>query len=100
MEIEQIKEAIISWDSMLSQRMKKYIHYRSMRNFVFHYDEIQNKKTQDKICFLLSEYIEEVMANDYDFEAGSSYDLARKYLSKLSDYYREYSNFIGVIKIK
>jgi len=100
MEIEQIKETIMAWDTMLSQRMKKYIHYRSMRNFVLHYDEIQSQNVQDKISLLLSDYIKEVEGSDYDFDAESSYYLARKYLSKLSEYYKEYSNFIGVLKIK
>ena len=100
MEIEQIKEIILSWDSMLSQRMKKYIHYRSMRNFVFHYDEIDNEKVKNRISNLLTEYIAEVNQNDFDFEAESGYFLAKKYLSPLSDYYKEYLGFTGVMKIK
>ena len=90
----------MAWDTMLSQRMKKYIHYRSMRNFVSHYDDIQSQIARETISILLSEYVKEVQENDYDFDVDSSYHLARKYLSKLSEYYREYSNFIGVLKIK
>jgi hypothetical protein len=100
MSIEQIKETILSWETMLSKRMKKYIHYRSMRNFILHFDDIKNSKVQEKILALLSEYIEEVKTNHYDFEAESSYHLARKYLSDLSDYFREYSNFMQVIKVQ
>lgn len=100
MEIEQIKETIISWDTMLSQQMKKYIHYRSMRNFVSHYDEVKNVRAKEKICSLLSSYIEEVKANDYSFEGYSSGDLAKKYLFELAEYYREYSNFMRGIRIQ
>jgi hypothetical protein len=100
MEVEQIKETIISWESMLSKRMKKYIHYRSMRNFILHFNDVTNSKAQEKILTLLSEYVEEVKANDYDFEAESSYHLARKYLGNLSDYFREYSNFMRVLRIQ
>jgi hypothetical protein len=35
---------------------------------------------------LLSDYIEEVRTSDYDFETESSYHLARKYLTELSNY--------------
>ena len=100
MEMTEIKEIILSWDEMLSKRMKKYIHYRSMKNFVLHYDEIKSDVAKEKICFLLSDYIDEVRASDYSYEGESSFQLARNYLSKISEYYREYSNFTGLLKVK
>ncbi len=100
MGINEVKETILSMDTLISERMKKYIHYRSIRNFVIHYDEIQSGAAKEKIRSLLEEYIEEVKAYDYDFEGEASLQLARKYIAKISGYYREYSNFMGIIKIQ
>ncbi len=100
MNIIESREAILSLDEMLSERMKKYIHYRSMRNFVLHYDEIESPLARENINVLLSEYIEEIKANDYDFESEASFQLARKYLFKLSSYYKEYSNFTVLIRMQ
>ena len=100
MEIDEVKEVILSFDTLLSERMKKYIHYRSMRNFCLHFDEIESNVTQEKIRMLLSEYIEEVKANDYDYDGEASLQLARKYLFKISDYYREYSSFVVLMRVK
>src|ERR1700722_10544020 len=100
MNIIESREAILSLDEMLSERMKKYIHYRSMRNFVLHYDEIESPLARESISALLSEYIEEIKSNDYDFEGESSFQLARKYIFKLSDYYKEYSNFMVLMRMQ
>lgn len=100
MEIAEITETILSLETMISERMRKNIHYRSMRNFVLHFEEISSEKAREKVHRLLEGYIEEVRAHDYDFERDSSYQLARKYLSPLSGYYKESSNFMGFIGIK
>jgi len=101
MDIYEIKETVISWDGLLSERMKKYIHYRSIRNFVLHFDEIKSEKARERICSLLTDYIEEVREKDYDLSGkGESLALARKYLSTIGEYYREYSNFMSVLEIK
>src|SRR5450432_3723784 len=85
---------------MLSNRMKKYIHYRSMRNFVIHFDEIKNSIAQETIENLFSEFIEEIQEKDYEFEGSSSFELARKYVFNISPYYREYSNFMVLMTIQ
>jgi hypothetical protein len=101
MEFTEIQETIFSFDSLLSERMKKYIHYRSIRNFVRHFDEIKAEKARARVCKILSDYIEEVRENDFDFSGkGEGLQLARRYLSPLADYYKEDSNFMVVLKIK
>jgi hypothetical protein len=100
MNINDSKKAILSLECMLSETMKKYIHYRSMRNFVLHYDEIESPPARENVNVLLSEYIEEIKASNYDFKGEASYQLARKYLFNLSGYYKEYSNFMVVMRIQ
>ncbi len=45
-------------------------------------------------------YAEEVIANNYNFDRKSAYDLADKYLSKLSPYYRDMLNFSARLQFK
>jgi hypothetical protein len=98
-ELAEAKETILSLDTLLSDRMKKYIHYRSMRNFVLHYHEIQSEIAKEKIRVLFSEYIKELRAGDYNFEGEASYDLARNYIFVISKYYKEYSKFMAYMRI-
>src|ERR1700721_1040383 len=100
MEFEEIKEIILSLEDTISERMRKYIHYKSMRNFVNHFYEIQNDRARYRIAELLSEYIEEIKAVGYDFDVYSSTDLAKKYLFNIAEYYREKPGFMRVIKIQ
>src|ERR1700721_1142498 len=98
MEFEEIKEIILSLEDTISERMRKYIHYKSMRNFVNHFYEIQNDRARYRIAELLSEYIEEIKAVGYDFDVYSSTDLAKKYLFNIEKSYPKNQGFLGKIK--
>ena len=101
MEFAEIKNTILSFEDLLSERMKRYIHYKSMRNFVVHFDEIQGALTRGKIIKLLSSYIEDVRAKDYDFsDKEEGLQLARKYMPTLSGYFKDESNFMAKPSLK
>ena len=100
MDFVEIKKFIMSLDTLLSEKMKNNIHYRSMRNFVYHFDEIPDNLAKEKIRKLFSEYIEEIREKDYFFEGKESTKLARKYLFVISSFYREYSNFAVIRKLE
>jgi hypothetical protein len=100
MEIGETRDAILGLEPILSERMKSNIHYYSIKNFVMHFDEIKSEIAKRNICLLLSQYLDEIKSNEYDFYGIERLQLARKYLSQLSGYYREYSGFVGLIKIK
>lgn len=99
MTIEETKAAILSWDEMLPPKMKNRIHYRSMRNFVSHFDEITNRNRQIEILNTLNNYVEEVQANDYSFDYRESIRLATTYMFPIVPYYREYANFVAVLQV-
>ena len=99
MEIDNAKETILSLDTLLSEKMKKYIHYRSMRNFVLHYEEIKSPDAQDKISRIFSEYAGDLHAHNYDFEGEASYMLARNYIFPISKYYTKYSDFMARLRV-
>ena len=100
MTIDQVIHTIISWDTLLSKGMKKYIHYYSMRNFAIHYPEIPDQEALKHISDLLTLYVEEVIANNYNFNSKSGYYLGEKYLNKLSPYYRSMLNFNSRLQFK
>jgi hypothetical protein len=100
MTIDQVIHTIISWDTLLSKGMKKYIHYYSMRNFAIHYPEIPDQEALKYISDLLTLYVEEVIANNYNFNSKSGYYLGEKYLNKLSPYYRSMLSFSSRLQFK
>jgi hypothetical protein len=101
MEFNEIKDIILSYDDLLSWEMKKYMHYRSIRNFVDHFDEIKGVKAQLSVCNLLSGYIEDAQMNDFDFsDRIKCRQLVRKYLWPLADYYKEDSKFMGRLSLQ
>lgn len=87
MDEDEIRETILSWDEMLPDKMKMYIHYRSIQGFLFNVDKIPGDIDKPKILALLEEYIEEVKAGDYDFRGAESVELARKYLDPIAKYF-------------
>ncbi|MBS1947442.1 MAG: hypothetical protein JST47_06710 [Bacteroidetes bacterium] len=100
MEFEEIKEIILSLEDMTSKRMRTYIHYKSMQNFVEHFHEIKNERAQRKIIDLISEYIEEIKAGNYDFDVHESANLAKRYVFSIAQYYKEDSSFMEMIKLQ
>jgi len=100
MEVEKVKEIFEGWEADLLSHQKKYIHFMSMRNFVFHYDSLPNSMLKEKINGLLSNYIEEVQENYFDYRGEKSYRLFQKYIEKLSGIYRSYLGFKHFITFK
>jgi hypothetical protein len=101
MTYDEIKSTVEEWQSMLPPRMRKYIHYRSMRNFMLHFNEIGSERDRAKILTILEEYVQCVQSNDYSFDRHSSPELATSYLFPLIDLYRDNSTrFMRVIKLQ
>lgn len=101
MEFNEVKETILSLDDLLPARVKKYMHYRSVKNFVLHFDEIRSESAKGRICALLSDYVEEVRAHEYDFsKRQDTVELAKKYLDPIAGYYKADSNFMKLYALK
>jgi hypothetical protein len=100
MSYDEIRNTIVAWQQMLPSKTRKYIHYRSMRNFVWHFNEIRSERDRDKVLNLLAEYVQSVQDNDYIFDRHSSPELATRYLYPLVDYYRVNSRFMEIMKLQ
>lgn len=99
MEINAIADQILKMDGLLTRKEKRLFHFYSMKNFVFHFEEIKVQRIKEKILRLLSEYVDELAAIDYDYKLISTFHLARTYLDPLAEYYVEYAHFIRRFKL-
>ncbi|HXB93377.1 MAG TPA: hypothetical protein VNU72_13860 [Puia sp.] len=97
---EEIKNVVLEWDKMLSHKNKKYIHYRTMRNFVLHFNELESEQEKEQALEILGEYVQCVRHYDFSFEGKESARLALGYLDPLIAYYRAYSGFMPVLKLR
>ena len=87
LEIADIRDIFWDWEANLSLEQKKYRHFYSFRNFIFHYAILPDCSKQD-VLELLRNYIVEVKSPKFIFDKEESYNLARKYLDKIAKYYK------------
>jgi hypothetical protein len=93
----EIKERFESWDRILIQKQKRYIHFYSMRNFVFHFNSLPNEAVKEKVATIIEEYVQEVEYNNCDYGGIDSFELTRKYMNKISSYYTMYLGFKSIL---
>jgi hypothetical protein len=99
--MQEIEDKIAPYRVTLPARTRKYIHYRSICNFLLHYHEIKTEHAKAKINALLSDYISEIEDNDFEYRnGGDSRVLVRKFLWNLASYYKEDCNFMEFIGFK
>jgi hypothetical protein len=100
MGIDQISETFTSWQSHLVTEQRRYIHFRSMNNFVFHFHQLPNDVLKDKVLTILNGYVTEVESNNFEFSSRESYTLTTKYMNKLSEIYSEYLKFRSLLGLR
>lgn len=94
MEIEEIKKAVLLIEDKTSLKMRRAIHYNSIRNFTIHFAEITGVESRNEILKLLNGYLEEIETQNYDVDSYLSRDLARKYVFPIGEYFKSESNFV------
>jgi len=99
-DIEEIRAILYKWDSYLTTKQKHYIHFFSMRNFVIHFTEISNEKFREKIVTTMKAYIEEVEFANRNYKGVQSFELAQKYLTGISEYYKDFAGFRIFLRLK
>ena len=86
MDIQEIEKKIKNWKMNLSSDEKKYMHFHSMENFLFHYSEIDNH-AKIKVSHLFENYIYEVEKAGFYFDKYKSLEIAKKYMNPIADLY-------------
>ena len=87
MTIETINDTLNAWNDSLSDKQKKNIHYKTMRNFAFHLNEVSSLEIYDRFINLFSQYISEVKNNSFNYGAVSGKALGIKYVYPMRSYY-------------
>ena len=100
MDIDEIKKSVLLIEDKTSLKMRRAIHYNSIRNFTIHFDEIKSNGSRKEILNLLKSYLEVIEAQNYDVESDSSIDLARKYVFPIGDYFKDESNFVKTFHLR
>ena len=86
------KERLDTIDKNTSDEGKKTIHFKSLRNFIYHYNSF--KKSKIIATELLGQYLEYIEKEDYSLSKEQSLEAYEKYVSPLaSKIYTRYLNF-------
>ena len=98
--MNNLKETLeIELDEVLQQPLnkKKYYHYRSIDNFLFYLDQIENKDEKEKIFSILYEYLEILKTTIID--RGESITLFNKYIRPVGKFYEKSFHFMPVFGV-
>lgn len=98
---EEAKCLLKEYEDMLSRlkdNYKKYYHVNSVRNFIWHYDEISDLAAKRKIYDILISFFCEAKSKKVD-DVYLSNDLFKNHLSVIGEYYEDNLKFVVYPKI-
>lgn len=100
MTIEEIENILTSWGDSFTNKQKRYIHFYSLRNFVFHFKNLPHGKLQETVLRQLNEYVREIEEHNLFLTSRESYALATRHMNQLSDIYSSHLNFKSIMEFK
>ena len=84
-------------DANTSTEQKRLIHFKSLRNFIFYYDNFRKEKnTRER---MLREYFEVIEGQNYSFSEEQSKAAFDMYIFPISDIYRKHINFSAKLNV-
>jgi hypothetical protein len=91
--MDNLLEKQIHLENTLTPHQLKYIHSRSIRNFLNYLPYINSNYLKNEIINDLNNYFEEVENMNYTFTRRESGELSIKYLKKIGKIYKLQFNF-------
>lgn len=76
---------------------RRYYHFRSVRNFIKYYDELNEGKKKREVYEALIEYLDYIAEHDIS-DRNSSYDLYKHYLHPIGWYYVKRFGFTTIAR--
>jgi len=98
--LERFKEQQRDLKSTLPESQLIFLHYRSIDNFLYHFNEIKSELVKRKILEYLEKYFVEIKEKDYFFDNTESNYISQKYIKNIGTYYNYDLNFKVYIPIK
>lgn len=93
-ELVKIKNEVMELQMGLNRR---YLHLRSVDNFIFHFDEIENEADKEWIYTTLTNYLLFCKQIDEDIDTKMGNQLYYEFLDKVAQYYRYHLKFRMVV---
>jgi len=53
MTIEEIEDLVANWSTWLTSKQKRYIHFNSLTNFLFHFRDLPNENLKEQVLTYL-----------------------------------------------
>jgi hypothetical protein len=94
----ELLEKVYELENRLSRKAKRDIHYRSVRNFIFHLDKIQPSEDGLVVANSLENYLQLVETNLDDINKSMSMAFYNDYIVPIGERYVEVG-FIRVIPL-
>jgi hypothetical protein len=79
--------------SVAPNNKKKYFHFKTLNNFIYHINEIKNPTDLDWIYHSLIDHINAVMEFSNDIDVTIGYRLYEEYIIKIAGYYSKNLRF-------
>ena len=100
MTIQEIESNLVTWREYLTNKQKRYIHFNSLANFVFHFENLPTEKLKEIVLIYLTEYVQEIQQHNASFTSRESYELVTRHLNRLSDVYSSRLGFKSILTLK
>lgn len=90
---EQLQVLFNELNSAIGLREKKYFHYNTIENLIFHFDEVKGENDQNWVYATLEEYLRKCFGLLPSIDRETSKGLFYEYVTKLTTYYQDNLGF-------
>ena len=100
---QQPKDYIEILDSVkpdLNSKQLENIHFYSIYNFFFHFNELKGERERKIVYDLLQEYFKILRENNFSIEQSYSRELFSSYILKIGQYYNFQLGFKGTMRVQ
>lgn len=78
---------------ILTSEQQKFLHFRSIDNFLYHFQNLNNYEAQISVKRLLQQYFEMLDTEGYDIDKKTSTLLGKEFIWQIGRYYVFNLNF-------
>ena len=91
--VENLKIKFEELKGTLTEEQQTLLHFKSIDNFLFHFDTLNTYQSQIAVKRLLEQYFEVLDSEGYDVDKKTSTILGKEFIIQLGRYYGFFSDF-------